>query len=502
MKSHHCWKILLIVEVSCILALTRGQMPDFWNAQARASIDQALDIQPNTNQAKNVIVFIGDGLDVSTLVAARIRQGQLDGGDGEGNMLPWDKFSHSGLTKTYSTDQQAADSASTATAIFAGVKTKNGVVGLDDNADRGSCQTTTGSEVLSNLYMARNQGKATGFVTTDSVTGATTAALYAHSPDRNWQCDADIPRTQSDCVDIALQLIQNNADINVILGGGRQDFLPTSVEDPEYYDVMGRREDRADLISQWRDMKGATNSRYVWDYDSFQAVEPSSTDFLLGLFEPGSMRYASDRQSDGAGEPSLAEMTEKAISILQRDSDGFFLVVESALIDSSHHEGRAYDALGETLELADAVTMATQMTSFEDTLIVVTSDHANTLGIMGYPTKNNPILGLVDNPESTDRVPYTTLTYLNGPGGEAVRNAWKDGYVRRDYSGVDTESRDWVQDAVIPLAAQTHGGVDVPVYAQGPWSHLFMGMHEQNYVAHVVRYAACLDNGSSSACQA
>ncbi|XP_030843569.1 alkaline phosphatase [Strongylocentrotus purpuratus] len=478
----------------------RDPSPDFWNSQARSSIEQALGLEVNTKPAKNVIVFVGDGMDVSTVVSSRIRQGQQAGVEGVSNVLAWDAFPHGGLVKTYSTDAQAADSASTSTAIFGGVKTKDGVLGLDDDAKRGDCASATGNEVASNLHLAHAEGKATGFVTSDSVTGATVAALYAHSPERDWQSDADIPRKQEECNDLAYQLIMENDFINVILGGGRQEFLPTRVEDPEYYDVTGRREDGNNLIGQWQGEKEASSSHYVWNKEDFDNVEPTTTDYLLGLFEPGRMQYGADRAADGAGEPSLAEMTEKAIKVLGRDEDGFFLVVESALIDFSHHAGRANDALAETIELADAVDMATQMTDPDSTLIVVTSDHAHTMGIMGYPSKDNPILGIVDDQESADRLPYTTLTYLNGPGGVNVQTNWANNGNRRDYSGVDTESRTWQQDAIIPLEAETHGGADVPVYAQGPWSHIFAGVHEQNYIAHAVRHAACLDAAASSAC--
>eukprot|EP00057_Strongylocentrotus_purpuratus_P020492 XP_011674966.1 PREDICTED: alkaline phosphatase, placental-like [Strongylocentrotus purpuratus] len=421
--------------------------PDFWNSQARSSIEQALGLEVNTKPAKNVIVFVGDGMDVSTVVSSRIRQGQQAGVEGVSNVLAWDAFPHGGLVKTYSTDAQAADSASTSTAIFGGVKTKDGVLGLDDDAKRGDCASATGNEVASNLHLAHAEGKATGFVTSDSVTGATVAALYAHSPERDWQSDADIPRKQEECNDLAYQLIMENDFINVILGGGRQEFLPTRVEDPEYYDVTGRREDGNNLIGQWQGEKEASSSHYVWNKEDFDNVEPTTTDYLLGLFEPGRMQYGADRAADGAGEPSLAEMTEKAIKVLGRDEDGFFLVVEM---------------------LSNFVCHVT--------------------------------IGIVDDQESADRLPYTTLTYLNGPGGVNVQTNWANNGNRRDYSGVDTESRTWQQDAIIPLEAETHGGADVPVYAQGPWSHMFAGVHEQNYIAHAVRHAACLDAAASSAC--
>ncbi|XP_071805878.1 intestinal-type alkaline phosphatase 1-like [Asterias amurensis] len=110
-----------------------------------------------------------------------------------------------GEALTYNTDRQVPDSAGTATAYFSGVKTKTAVIGLDDSAIKGDCKSSLNANVESVMISAQKSGKATGFVSTARVTHATPAALYAHSPHRDWVCDSDIPQKETDigCIDIA-----------------------------------------------------------------------------------------------------------------------------------------------------------------------------------------------------------------------------------------------------------------------------------------------------------
>src|SRR5690606_37208519 len=131
---------------------------------------------------------------------------------------------------------------------------------------------------------------------------------------------------------------------------------------------------------------------------------------LLGLFEPSAMHYVHDRGEDAAGEPTLAEMTRAAIERLQRDPDGYVLLVEGALIDYAHHAGNAFRALDETIALSEAVAVADAMTSADDTLIVVTADHAHTMTFAGYPARGNPILGKANR----NNAPDTLATDANG----------------------------------------------------------------------------------------
>src|SRR5690606_31650100 len=193
----------------------------------------------------------------------------------------------------------------------------------------------------------------------------------------------------SACADIARQMVESRhgAGPDVLLGGGRANFMPATQSDPEYPDQRGRREDGRDLVARW--LARHPGGAYAWNSAQLEAASLDAP--LLGLFEPGAMHYVHDRTGDGAGEPTLARMTSAAIERLQRDPDGYVLLVEGALIDYAHHAGNAFRALDETIALSEAVAVADAMTSADDTLIVVTADHAHTMTFAGYPARGNPI---------------------------------------------------------------------------------------------------------------
>lgn len=207
------------------------------------------------------------------------------------------------------------------------------------------------------------------------------------------------------------------------------------------------------------------------------------------------MQYESDRQEDTGGEPSIAEMTEKAIKILSKNSDGFFLAVEGGRIDHGHHESQAYKAIHDTVAMDAAVRLAINMTDERETLIIVTADHSHTMTIAGYPDRGNDILGIVEDPLADDGLPYTTLGYPNGPGGNIVLRSFEETGKRPNLAGVETNSKSFVNEALVPLNYETHAGEDVAIYASGPFAHLFTSVHEQHYIAHVIRYAACFGGG-------
>ncbi len=239
----------------------------------------------------------------------------------------------------------------------------------------------------------------TGVVTTARLTHATPAVNYAHISNRDWEANSSLPAGAT-VKDIARQLIEfpYGNGIEVALGGGRSYFMPRPAvggNDPEYPTVAGRRTDGRDLTAEWT--AKYPKSAYVWNKAQFDSIDPRRTDHLLGLFEPSHVKYEHDRATDPAGEPSLADMTRKAIEILGKNRKGFYLMVEAGRIDHAHHAGNAYRALTDTIELSEAVKVAKELTRDEDTLIIVTADHSHTLTIAGYPSRGNPILGKADS---------------------------------------------------------------------------------------------------------
>lgn len=455
-----------------------------WIAERR----QSMDDEP---AARNIILFVGDGMSLSTVAAARILQGQRRGQSGEENLLAFERFPYTGLAKTYNTNQQVPDSAGTMTAMATGVKTSAGVLGVDQMVRRGDCASVPGRERVSILELAALDGLHTGIVTTTRITHATPAALFAKSPDRGWESDRGLPPSAkaSGCRDLADQLttFDTGAGIQVILGGGRAAFLPRDTPDPEYPEQTGIRQDGRNLVEEWQTRH--PDGDYVWDQDGFDDVDPGRSRRLLGLFEPGHMHYEHDRPADRGGEPSIAEMTRKAIQMLQRGDKGFFLMVEGGRIDHAHHAVNAWRALTDTLALDKAVEVALELTDQDDTLVIVTADHGHALTFGGYAARGNDIMGLVRRPGRSGSVepelamdrsgePYTALGYINGPGYR--------GGIRPDYDRVDPGGPEFRQESSYLLSSSTHSGEDVPVYAVGPGAEWLTGVMEQNVLFHAM----------------
>ncbi len=474
---------------------------DWYNA-GRAFIDSGKQLEPIKHRAKNVILFVGDGMGVSTVTAARILEGQMAGKPGEENRLSFETLPYVALSKTYSWDQQTADSAPTMSAMMTGYKTREGMLSVNQLAQRGDCSAANlqATQTRTLLELAARRGKATGVVSTARLTHATPAATYAHTPVRDWEADSNQP-VGCEVKDIARQLIEVSPvvrrSLKVAMGGGRTYFLPklkadgSKFYDPEYPAVQGRRNDGRDLTAEWVSTRGR-NASFVWNQAQFNAIDPATSGPVLGLFEPSHMQYEADRVGDTAGEPSLTDMTAKSIALLSKSDQGFFLHVEAGRVDHAHHAGNAKRALLDAIELSRAVKKAMEMTSEQDTLILVTADHSHTFTVAGYPHRGNDILGLVKAVPEVDGqgtslsrdsngLPYTTLGYANGPGYRVGG--------RPDLTGVDTAALNFLQEATVPMSSETHAGEEVPIYARGPRAFMVRGVMEQNWIYHVMRHA-------------
>ncbi|MFV7771899.1 alkaline phosphatase [Shewanella marisflavi] len=490
-----------------------------WYVDGQNRVTKAADMAKNNQAgaAKNIILFVGDGMGVSTVTAARILDGQLKGQTGEENSLSFETLPHLGLAKTYNVDGQTPDSAGTMTAMVTGVKTDVGVISQAEGVERGVCSTTSGQDLVTSLELAAMAGMSTGVVSTARVTHATPAATYAHVPERNWEADSNLPAeaVTNGCKDIAAQMLDfnNGKGINVVMGGGRRAFIPNTVVDPE--GKSGKRNDGRDLTAEW--LAQYPNASYVTDRDSFLAMDTSTTEHALGLFNSSHMEYDYDRVEAGVnGEPSLAEMTAKSIDILSKNDKGFVLIVEAGRIDHAHHAGNAARALYDTIALSEAVRVAMEKTSAKDTLLMVTADHSHVFTIAGYPTRGNPILGLVKSNDangqpsvtnSTDAngLPYTTVGYANGLGFGSLATGGDERYNyaaapgRVDLNYVDTQNAGFHQEALVPLGSETHAGEDVAIFARGPGASLVEGTVEQNHIFHVMNFAGDLVNKAETA---
>ncbi len=497
------WKA--IVTVGVIVAAAGAAVT------ARGGFDDDRDDdRGGGRRARNVIFFIGDGMGVSTVTATRVYSVGVDG------QLVIDQFPHTALSRTYSADSITPDSAPTMTAMMTGINTNQSVIGFGERTEANDFNGDgDGKASWTLLELAKRRGMKVGAVSTAQITHATPAATYAHINQRN------------DENGIALQALPGDATYNarlgdgldVLMGGGRRFFLPNTVFDEE--GVRGARPDGRDLRAEFK----AAGYKYVWNRTGFNNVNRLP---VLGLFESGHMEYEHDRPTDLGGEPSLKEMTVKAIKLLEagtrRGRDGYFLHVESGRIDHAHHAGNAYRALADTQELDEAIGAAVQMVDLRDTLIIVSADHSHVFNIAGYPlrplqelpykvnsfdpgyetsaTAGNGILDIVwDLDQNTghvsaspDRngVPYTTLGYHNGPGYRGAPRVDPRTDIFKGFGGVTPNGPEhpaYFQEAAVPMGSETHSGEDVTIYAVGPGADLVHGTVKNTHIFKVMKKA-------------
>ena len=431
--------------------------------------------------AKNVIFFLGDGMGPTTLTAARIYK------YGEEGNLQMQNLPYTARLKTYSNDAQTTDSAPSMAAYMTGVKMNNEVIsmsadttavapGKDSNGNKtvNNCTTGNGTAATTLLELAKAQGKGTGSVTTTELTHATPAATFAHICHRDTQYE------------IATQAVPGGAGFNsalgdgvdVLMGGGANHWTPYSATN-----TKGRADGR-DLTAELQ----THGYSYVTDKTALQTIDSSQTSKVLGLFSKTShLAYELDRVADSTNtQPSLADMTSKAIDILSKNDKGYFLMVEGGRIDHALHGTNAKRALEDTVALDEAVKTALAKVDLTDTLIVVTADHDHTMTMNGYSAKGNPILGLVadkDGNQATDvdGRPYTTLVFGNGSNRQATRP---------DLTSEQVQADDYLQEAGIRLSSETHGGGDVMLFADGAGANSFKGTMENTAVFSLVKSAA------------
>lgn len=450
----------------------------------------AQDVNAVDQRAKNVIFFLGDGMGINTLTAARIFAA---GEDGE---LAIDKLPESAFVKTFSNDAQVTDSAASMAAYMTGVKHNNGVVsmsfgtrsvapGKDANGNNLVSRCENGQAAVTLLELAKRRGMAVGVVTNTSVTDATPASTYAHACHRKLETD------------IAASLVPGGAGYNpalgargldVLFGGGAQNFTP--------FAKGGKRADNRDLLAELRG-KGFRVVNDSAQLDALSAGQPA-----VGLFAPNHMDY--DATRDAARQPALPAMTAKAIELLSPNQNGFFLMVEGGLIDHALHATLGKRALQETVVYNEALQAAIERMEaldpgLKNTLIVATADHDHTLILNGYAartgktTPTNPgVIGLVRTADGKPTLdgkgqPYTIIGFGTGEqrhAGDRTAHLTDEIVTRDDYH----------QEAVVRTrtGAETHGGSDVYLGATGANAELFRGTIDNTRVFTLIKTAAGL----------
>ncbi|XP_017054414.1 membrane-bound alkaline phosphatase [Drosophila ficusphila] len=462
--------------------------PEFWYKIADEEIAKRLELpQPNSNKAKNVIMFLGDGMPLATVTAARILKGQRQNKTGEESSLSFEKFPYSGLSRTYCANAQVPDSACTATAYLCGAKTNIINIGVSAAVNFNNCTASQdpANRLTSIAEWSQNAGKSTGFVTTTTLTHASPSGAYAKVANRMWQSDTDVTSygvDASKCIDMATQLVTQipGKNFDVMFGGGMGKFLPKTIKDS--HGKAGERSDGVNLLSKWQSLhdKGVL----VTNRKQLLGLDVSAASKIIGTFQSGLMDMHMD--ADPSYQPTLSELTEVAIKKLSQNENGYFVFIEGGLIDYGNHYTQAGYALDEALEFEKAIQLAREITNIDDTLIVVTADHGHAVSIAGYPGRGTPILGI--NPHDTDinGVRYSVLNYAAGPNqylDETGQRIPLDGILGPDNA---------ISPSYIPKEIGVHSGEDVGIWASGPQSHLFTGVMQQSTIPHLMAYASCV----------
>jgi alkaline phosphatase len=301
-------------------------------------------------EVKNIILMIGDGMGIGQMDMTRYMAGDKD------YKLEMMKMPNVGLMMTSSTEG-VTDSAAAGTAMATGNKVYNGAVAMNKN----------GAELDSVLDFAEVRNKATGIISTNMVTDATPATFAASVKDRGMGGE------------IAKQILDN--DVDVVLGGGREDFM--------------KEEAGEDLIAKAKKM----GYQYVTDKEQLKRVMPMNGK-VLGLFNDSYMNYIKDRDDLDSKEPSLLEMTTKAIDVLSEDEDGFFLMAEGARIDHAAHAADVPGVVAETLDFDASIKYAVDWARENgNTMVVVVADH-ETLGFsVTEPINKEALMNIEVSPE-------------------------------------------------------------------------------------------------------
>ncbi|NVD98988.1 alkaline phosphatase [Massilia sp. BJB1822] len=432
--------------------------------------------QPQSAQGpKNILLFVADGMGINTMTAARIFA------VGEEGQLALDALPEAAYVKTYSANMQASDGAAAMSAYLTGEKTANGVLAMS------GCGTPQARPVPTLLELAKQRGLAAGIVSNGSVTDAFSAAGYFH------HCPMGLRPVAAQVQSAAAALVPGGAGYNAALGSGLDVVLGGGARD------FRQRADGRDLLSELR-AKGYVQPTNLAELN---ALKPAAGQRLLGLFADEAL--AADTARDASRQPSLAQMTQRAIASLSSNGKGFLLVVGNRHIEKALADSSARTALEEVQALDLALQAAIDEMQRRDpglknTMIVATSTHDSTLVLNGYSRRTGKttlqepgVLGLLkrygDGKQSKDLdgAPYTIIGF--GSGGKRVQGARNSGPALDDAT---VSASGYAQEAVVRTApgSATPGGTDVWLGAIGARAEDFRGTIDNTRVFNLIRNAA------------
>ncbi|MEC1399084.1 alkaline phosphatase [Peribacillus simplex] len=441
-----------VLPITLVSALAFGSLS--WSAADRVSAKGNAKKEPEIN---NVIFLIGDGMGVSYTSAYRYLKDNP--GTKVAERTEFDKYLV-GQQMTYPEDsaQNITDSASAATAMSSGVKTYNAAIAVDNDK----------SEVKTVLEAAKEKGKATGLVATSEITHATPASFGAHDENRkNMNSIAD---------DYYNDLIKGKHKIDVLLGGGKSNFVRPDVNLAKAFEKDG----------------------YSYVTDKNQMLKDKNEQ-VLGLFASEGLPKMIDRPSET---PSLEDMTSSAIKRLNKNKDGFFLMVEGSQVDWAGHDNDIVGAMSEMEDFEKAYKAAIEFAKKDKhTLVVATADHSTggfSIGAKGiYNWYGEPIKAAKRTPDfmadaivKGADVEKTLKQYINQNEVKLTDDEIKT--VTEAAKSKNVTNVDNAIEAIFDNRTNTawttggHTGEDVPVYAYGPYKERFAGQVDNTDHAKII----------------
>lgn len=457
-------------------------------------------------KAKNVILFIGDGMSLQARQMARI----LSKGMTEGkynDLLEMEKMPHVAVITTSGYDSLVTDSANSASAYATGHKSIVNAMGVYGNSTPDPLDDPKVENIVE--LAKRSKGMATGIVSTANITDATPAAMIAHTR----------RRAEQNYIAQSMTDVEHRPD--VILGGGSRHFLPVNTPG-------SKRKDNVNVVQEFKDLG------YTFSGTKSELLQtPASADKLLGLYQLDNLNVYIDREMTKNpsvlkgfnDQPGLVDMTDKALKTLSKNENGFFLMVEGACVDKQLHVLDWQRAAYDNIELDKAVGLARKFSqeNGNDTLIVVVADHAHGASITGtyheldgktgreavrtYAAAGFPTFedvdgdGYPDNPDPSVTLavqfanhPDTNVDYRFKPvptppalatDGKAIANP----KIKGEFSPGNIPVKE---------TQEVHSADDILLNAEGPGSEYFQGVMDNTEVFFGIVRALGIDGTKNS----
>ncbi len=461
--------------------------------------------EKSKKRAKNVILFVGDGMSLQAREIARV----LSKGITEGkynDLLNMEKLDNMALITTSGYDSIVTDSANSASAYATGHKSVVNAMGVYENCTKDPFDDPKVENIIE--LAKRTRGMATGIVSTANITDATPAAMLAHT------------RRRAEQNFIAADMLNEKHRPDVIMGGGSRHFLPLGTPG-------SKRKDSVNVIQSFEDL-GYSFSGTKTELEN----TPANADKILGLYQLNNMNVYIDREVTKNAkvlkgfddQPGLVEMTQKAIDTLSKNPNGFFLMVEGACIDKQLHVLDWQRAAYDNIEMDKAVGVAQKFAAKDnDTLIIVVADHAHGASITGtyheldgktgreavrtyadakwptfedrdgdgYPDNPDPSVTLAvqfaNHPDCNENYKFKAVPTdpaIMGKDGKAIANPQISGELLR---------------GDIPASAdqEVHSADDIVLNAGGPGSEYFKGVMDNTEVFFGMVRALGLDGNKT-----